>query len=721
MIRFLNDTLAYPGFIYDTETKNKSFLDIASTYKAMGVSNYAFCLTLLNSSLQGVDPYDKNLTLEQKSAIRVECQYNPWYFLREVARVVGQGGDDSPFLANRGNICAFWLFLCHQDFVLIQPRQTGKSIVADFIHIWVLLFSGYKTNINLITLNDKLRVSNMLRIKKAIKLLPAYLRTTKGEKDNTEEITYSPLGNRLIAHINSDSKDKARETARGQTGPINHGDEFAYWKWIPETFAAALGSSGAAVDNAIASGNPWGNLFTTTAGKRDDRHGKVAYDFVSKGAIWSEAYFDAKDEEDLTYRLTAAHHPEYRKFMVNCTFSYKQLGKDDKWAAGIIKRYGLTPDEADRDLFNVWTSGSMSSAISIYLSRTIVGSIQTPRWTETSPEGYMIRWYIPKQHIESFMKTHHCVWGLDTSTANGKDAMALVLREVSTLRVIAVSTVTESFIMNYGKWLASVLVKYSNTTLVIERATTAESIIEILIIELTKHNINPFLRIHNKIISEYEPDSKEYRQVMSSRNLHDMSMYQHYMVKGVFGFTMNQRNREDIYGHILQTSASLAGKFVYDEVLAKEIVGLETKNNRVDHSSGAHDDHVIAWLLSHWFLTKTRNLKRYGIDPDEVMRRCVAIEDERSVQKATPFEMAQRKHLRNQIDYTLKEMKECTNPMLMATLENRLKSLSNQSYQDGGDPVSLDTLMAEARDFRKRNLATGQQLQQVSEQESVFD
>lgn len=713
MLRFKSDLHTYPGFIYDTSTKNRSFVDVASKYKSMGVSNYAFCLVLLNSSLQGVDPHSKDLTYEQKAAIRVECQYNPWYFLREVARVVGQGGPDTEFRANRGNICAFWLFLCHQDFVLIQSRQTGKSIVADFILIWVLLFSGYQTNINLITLNDKLRVSNMIRIKKAIKLLPAYLRTTKGEKDNTEEVTYSPLGNRIIAHINSDSKDKARETARGQTAPINYGDEFAYWKWIAETFAAALGSSGAAVENAKVSGGPWGNFFATTAGKRDDRHGKLAYDHVSKGAIWSEAYFDALDEEDLTKRLTAAHHPGYTKFMVNCTFSYRQLGFTDEWAAGIIKRYGLSPDDADRDLFNVWTSGSASSALTIYLTRTIVGSIISPRYVENYPEGYNIRWYVPKQHLDEFLRTHHCVWGLDTSTANGKDAMALVLREVSTLRVIAVSTVSESFIMNYAKWLASVLVKYPNTTLVIERASTAESILEVLIVELTKHNINPFLRIYNKIISEYDTDSKEYRQVTSSRHLHDMSMYQYYMVRGVFGVNMNQRNREDIYGHILQTSASLAGKYVFDEQLAKEIVGLEMKNNRVDHSSGAHDDHVIAWLLSHWFLTKTRNLKRYSIDPSTVMRRCVAVEDEREVKQESSLEKAQRSHLRNEIEYTLKEMKGCNNPMLLATLETRLRSLSERSYRDGGEPVSIDTLIATAKEYRKRNLINKQTEQPV--------
>lgn len=703
MIRFLNEIKANVGYIYDVETKNRSFVKVAKRYQTMGVSNYAFCLLLLNPNLKGVDPHSKDLTQEQKTAIRVECKFNPWYFLREVARVVGQGGDDTPFLANRGNISSMWLFLSHTDFCLIQPRQTGKSIIGDFIHIWVMLFSGYKTTINLITLNDKLRVSNMLRIKRAIKLLPPYLRTLKGEKDNTEEITYSDLDNRLLAHINSDSRDKARETARGQTGPINHGDEFAYWKWIRETFAAALGSAHAAVDNAKLAGNPYGNFFTTTAGKRDDKHGGVAYDMVSKGAIWSEAYFDARDETHLIKMLEAAHHPSYTKFMVNCTFSYKQLGFDNRWAFDLIRKLGLSPDDADRDIFNVWTSGSMNSALTIALSTKIVSSIVTPRYIETFGDTpYQLRWYIPKEHIETFVSRNPCVWGLDTSTANGKDGMALVLREVSTMRVVATSTVTESFIINYAKWLSEIMIKYSNTTLVIERATSADTIIETLIIELTKNNINPFLRIYNKVISNAEPDSKEYLEVTNPRQLHDMGMYQRYLTKGAFGFVMTQSTREEIYGPLLQTGASMSGAGVYDETLAKELVGLEMRNGRVDHSHNSHDDHCVAWLLSHWFLSNTRNLSRYGISPTLVMSRCNTTEEETTTKEINNFERSIQAALRNEINIVLRELKEQTNPLLVASLEKRLILLSKRTYQDGGKPIGIDGLLEQAKQHRKQ-------------------
>jgi hypothetical protein len=554
----------------------------------------------------------------------------------------------------------------------------------------------------MITLNDSLRVKNILRIKKAIKLLPPYLRSLKGEVDNTQIVSYSALNNYLYTYINSDSKDKARETARGQSGPINHGDEYAYWKWIEETFAGALGSSGAAVENAKASGNPYGNFFTTTAGMKDDRHGRIAYDYVNKGAVWSEAYFDAKNEFELQRMLEAAHHPAARKYMVNATFSYLQLGYTHEWATALAKRHGLSADDIQRDLLNIWTSGSSAGAITKYLSERIVKSVRTPLYVETFDEPYFIRWFIPKDKISTFLQSHQCVWGMDTSTANGKDAMTLVLREVETLRTVAVCSVTESFIVNYAKWFAKVMVKYPNTTLVIERASTAETIIETLIIELTKNNVNPFTRIYNKIVSQREKGDKELERVLNPRNLHNMAMYQEHLSKGSFGFIMNKDSRETVYSEILQTSVQISADHVQDEILAKEIVGLEIKNNRVDHASGGHDDHVISWLLPHWFLAKTRNLSRYGIEPSLVMRRCSLIEDDREKEKESVIETLKKRRVKAEIEEVTYQLGTVTNTMHIASLERKLRHLANTYSQSDSEIIGVDGLIEKARKERRR-------------------
>ena len=58
--------------IYDFKTKNKSFIEVHLQLKLLGVKNNAFHLLLLNPALQGVDPYDENLTPMQIMMIIVE-------------------------------------------------------------------------------------------------------------------------------------------------------------------------------------------------------------------------------------------------------------------------------------------------------------------------------------------------------------------------------------------------------------------------------------------------------------------------------------------------------------------------------------------------------------------------------------------------------------------------------------------------------------------------
>ena len=48
-------------------TKNVSFLKVAKILKDKGIKNYAFFLVLYDESLADVDPYDENLTDDQKN------------------------------------------------------------------------------------------------------------------------------------------------------------------------------------------------------------------------------------------------------------------------------------------------------------------------------------------------------------------------------------------------------------------------------------------------------------------------------------------------------------------------------------------------------------------------------------------------------------------------------------------------------------------------------
>jgi len=111
------------GKLYDTGTRNKTFLQVAKDLKTVGVKNYYFMLEIYDHSLIDVDPYSPNLTNDQISRIMIECTRNIWYYLREVCRIPSQGGVGIPYKANRGNIAQTWCILHGIDSWLCLPRR----------------------------------------------------------------------------------------------------------------------------------------------------------------------------------------------------------------------------------------------------------------------------------------------------------------------------------------------------------------------------------------------------------------------------------------------------------------------------------------------------------------------------------------------------------------------------------------------------------------------
>ena len=184
-VLFKSDWDTYPSSIWDTKTTNTSFLEFSSLLKHMGVENHLFMLTLMQPDLQGVDPFDPFLTDEQKLKIKIECTFNPWYYIREVMRVPPAAGDNPVKLqANRGNISLWWCFLNHIDYFLVQIRQTGKSLNSDGISVWYQVFGARNSRSNLFTKGDLFK-EHIARLKKLRALLPKYLvNIVKKDTDN---------------------------------------------------------------------------------------------------------------------------------------------------------------------------------------------------------------------------------------------------------------------------------------------------------------------------------------------------------------------------------------------------------------------------------------------------------------------------------------------------------------------------------------------------------
>jgi len=727
IILFKKDWARFPTARPDWKTKNKSFLDMALKFKMMGIENHAWPLALVDQSLVGVDPHDPDLTLEQMGRVTIEIRRNPWYYFREVGKAPGQSGKASgPIEANRGNLSAWWCFFNHVTYILTQPRQTGKSFSID--HLMTLLYAVYckDTEINLLTKDDKLRIANIDRLKKIYEELPPYLQfKVSGDTYNTEEIGISALKNKYRTHVPNASEKRAYNVGRGLTTPILQIDEPPFQPNIKVAMGAAMAAMKAARDLAKEAGEPYGTMLTTTAGKIDDPDGSYVYGYIQEAALWTERLYDCIDEADLEYTIRRNSRSSKAGsllsgeegggdsgrgvYRVYGCFSHRQLGKTDAWLRDALENSDQKDLDADRDYFNVWTAGSISSPIDKRLLEIIKRSSTEPVYTDISAIGnYITRWYIDENTIDSYMANNYCTIGIDTSNAVGKDDISLVLSDVKTGDTIAVGAFNETLITTFSNWLVSLAVKWPKAIFVIENRSTGQAVIDHLITFLPQKGIDPFKRIFNWVVNNPLDHPALYDQAKLPMSRRAQDIYR--KAKGLFGFATSARgqtSREALYSNTLKSACKYCAKAVKDHELIGQIAALTNRKGRIDHPEGGHDDLVIGWLLGHWLITEGKNLAFYGIDSHTILVNSVT-------EKTDPlalFQAAQQKKVRQAIEEMVGELSQEEDPNVIFYIQSKLKHLSSQIVYMEGESLSVDAMIEQANKDRNLRMKQNQMRQ----------
>lgn len=675
MILYKEDWAKYPEAIPDYQTGNKSFLRLAGIYKSMGIDNCEYMLALHDRELVGIDPRSEKLTFDQILRISTEVKINPWYFFREVVRLPATAGPDAvPLQGNRGNIALYWLFFNHITSLLIQPRQTGKSVSTDCLMVYLFGIATVSTDISLLTKDDTLRVKNVARVKNILEELPFYLRF-KSSKDtyNTEKLSLTKLNNNYITNVAQASEKAALNIGRGMTNAINQIDEIAFISNIHKTLPALLAASGAARDNAEAAGAYYGNIFTTTAGFLSSESGKFAKGVYDSCLRWTEKLFDCKDNKDLRKTIVKNNPAKHDRVLLE--FNHRQLGYTDEWLRGKISDAMSSGEDAGADFLNLWAEGSESSAIPKNILAVIKASLINEPYTEISRYGYITRWYMREMEVKNNLNNRKAVMCLDTSDAVGSDDIALVIRDISTGETLGAGTYNETNLITFSEFVCDMLVRYPNLTLIIERKSSGVAIIDNLLRLLPAMGIDPFARIFNWVVNDSDTNENYFRDVVARPTYRrDPSIYVKYRKQ--FGYATSgagRSSRDNLYGMSLMASSKYTASTVRDAVLVNQLAGLIKKNGRIDHSYGSHDDMVVSWLLGYWFLLEAKNKEFYGIPKNQVLTAVTAaMIDEEGGQDMI---IARNKQLRikTEIEALVEAIKIEKNSYKIIDLTNRLR------------------------------------------------
>ena len=710
MILYLGDWDSQ-GAIPDFKTSNKSFLHYVGLLKHMGIKNHLWPLQLFNTALIGVNPHSPDLTNQQMLMIAQECKINLFYYLREVVRVPVSGSPDPiPFIANRGNMCLMWCFLNHITILLEMIRQSGKSVSSDVLKSWIVNSRSYKVTINLLTKDEKLKAKNLATIKDILNSLPFYLRNLK-KRDiaNSDVIHISKRDNRILGHLPQSSPKLALNVARGFSSPIFFGDEVAFLANIGISLPAALATGVKARDQARERNEVYGTVLTTTSGKKDDRDGAYIYKLRTQYAQWTEAFLDCNDEDHLkkciltSSRSSVKDNPSgVAKLGISASFLHRQLGFTDEWLRRAISETEVSGDDANRDFFGQWTSGSSNSPFSPDIADKIRNSESTTFHGDIDPEkNFIVRWYIPQAQITDYMRRNKTILSIDTSDAVGKDDIFLSIRDVRTGAIVAASNINETNLNSFAMWLYKYLIKkYSeNMTTIIERRSSAVVIIDIIIELMLADGLDPFKLLYNRVVQEKEEFLDRFNEINKQLYLRNPDVYVKY--RKSFGFATSgsgYASRKELYSTTLMNAAKYTGHNVHDKKIIDQLLGLTIDNGRVDHAEGEHDDGCISWLLSFWLMSQGKNLQYYGINPSLVLSVNNTIQEERTPEKL--MQAKEQREIRQQINDLTEHLKRTKDAFLSYKLESRLRAISQRLILDNGEQFSIDEVIKQIRDAK---------------------
>lgn len=203
-------------FTYQYNTTNKSFLETHLKLKARGTKNNKFFLILYNKNLLNIDPHSPDLTTEEKSQVLAEIKMNPWYYFREVIRILVSGGT-VPFKLHLGNLSALFLLLKSVNIIEILPRQQGKTIAIAslFTYLYHFVVNNSKIIFSNKSLGDS--ILNLERFKKISEKLPKWLiQLDKKDIDNKMDIKQHLLNNSISAlptAVSPENADKLGKVA----------------------------------------------------------------------------------------------------------------------------------------------------------------------------------------------------------------------------------------------------------------------------------------------------------------------------------------------------------------------------------------------------------------------------------------------------------------------------------------------------------------------------
>lgn len=580
--------------IYDYNTKNISFIKMAKQLKDKGVKNWNFMLTLYDPKLQGVDPYDPDLSIEMQARIQKEVMINYWYYIREVIRINSTGGAVS-YELHLGNMAMHYMQLKNIDVILCLPRQHFKTWSSVVWYSWIYLYQA--KNYTIIFSNKQLQDSqeNLKRIMDVIEVLPSYLKSHMNPKYDTDNINMLRIAenNNTIKALSSPKDEKsADKLGRGLNIPILWCDEFAFLNMNQVMYMSARPALTKASEAAKNAHQPYGITITTTPNNLDVPEGKFCYDMIQKAAKFTFAFYDWTDDQLRDY-LDKNSGNNY----VFIEYHHTDLGKDDKWLKAQIRALEGDMAKVKREILIEWTYASNMSIFTEEQLDEMSKYVKHENLQTIYIDNYKIDVLEP---FNNLMYKNWCL-SIDIGGGLGRDYSAFSLIDPISLKQVMKFKNNNISVLDFANLVIKFVKTYVPNAVIIPERNFNSAFIEYI----QKSDFS-------KNLYYTSTEDKDYTQ----KKIKKTSIFKAGKTTSVetrrYGFQTDKDTRKYMTEEILFMIANQRPELINNDELFDEIRKLiREKSGKINHMNGEHDDLTMSYLIGLYVLTNTTNRNKF--------------------------------------------------------------------------------------------------------------
>ena len=636
---------------YDFGTKNTSFLLTASELKTLGIKNYYFMLEVKHpeTGVQDLDPYNPNISKEDICKILMECKHNPWYFFREVSRVVARGIGEIPLYLHRAGCAAIWCFVNSIDFHLVQPRQTYKTTVITAIMSYMMLFEYSNADIPYMHTSESRCEDNIKILRDYIMALPKYMNPWANMKKppGAQSLKYEGHNVSIAAVAAPSSPKTADAKMRGFSLFAWFIDELEF---IPHIMSV-INSANPTIIQARLTAKNFGirscMMSASTPGDLDTEEGQSTKAMIDNLPRFIEPFYDmTKEERDSLYTTTEfSDTPEAVPIeMVYIEFNYIQLRKDEQYLKSQYLEYSKIND-FDEYRRGVLLQRFRGGETVLFLQSDIdyiKSNVRKPDYEIFIMKKYSL--FVYKHEIVNFDINSSTPYfdinipyiiGVDVATGSGKDNSAIVIINPYTLDVVAEFKSPYIGVVELMKVITTIASIVPKGIFCLESNSIGKSIVDMVLHTKMEHRFY------------YDPQLDITKNAIRKGNMDELaSMKAQSKERGYIGTNVSPSTRDTMF-KLLQRYVHDFKEHIYSQYLVDDICSLiRKKNGRIEAGPGAHDDIVMAYNHCIYVLTYGYNLMRYGIDKTrcsyektyDVLKEYDEQEDEKIVDNMIPYD-----------------------------------------------------------------------------------